>query len=113
MTIYSDGTAVSQPYKELYSKISVVNVGLGLDIYFNRFLGTHALYNRFQTVLTPTVYGQFFKADIYDKVNDTDSPMELPTENVVYRFGRSREFPLSYRFRLGPATKEQLTVDDR
>ena len=50
MTIYSDGTAVSQPYKELYSKISVVNVGLGLDIYFNRFLGTHALYNRFQTV---------------------------------------------------------------
>lgn len=71
MTIYSDGTAVSQPYKELYSKISVVNVGLGLDIYFNRFLGTHALYNRFQTVLTPTVYGQFFKADICDKVNDT------------------------------------------
>ena len=48
MTAYSDGTDCSRPYKELYSKISVVNIGLGLDIYFNRFLGVRALYSRFQ-----------------------------------------------------------------
>jgi len=113
MTVYSDGTDCSRPYKELYSKISVVNIGLGLDIYFNRFLGVRALYSRFQAVLTPTVYGQFFKAGIYNKATDTRFSNGTTRPNTVSRLRRSLEFPLSYRFRLESTTEEQLAVDDR
>ncbi len=71
MTLYADGTDTSLPYGELYSKISVVNAGLGLDIHLNRLFSRSAVSSRFQAVLTPTVYGQFFSADVYNKVNNT------------------------------------------
>lgn len=70
MTLYSAGTDTSLSYDELYSKISVVNVGLGLNLYLNRLFGIQAVHNRFQVVLTPAVYGQFFTTEIFRKTDD-------------------------------------------
>ena len=105
MTAYSDGTDCSRPYKELYSKISVVNIGLGLDIYFNRFLGVRALYSRFQAVLTPTVYGQFFKADIYNKATDTRFSNGITRPNTV---SLGLGGALSFRYRIASDWSLQL-----
>ena len=105
MTAYSDGTDCSRPYKELYSKISVVNIGLGLDIYFNRFLGVRALYSRFQAVLTPTVYGQFFNADIYNKATDTRFSNGITRPNTV---SLGLGGALSFRYRIASDWSLQL-----
>lgn len=105
MTVYSDGTDCSRPYKELYSKISVVNIGLGLDIYFNRFLGVRALYSRFQAVLTPTVYGQFFKAGIYNKATDTRFSNGTTRPNTV---SLGLGGALSFRYRIASDWSLQL-----
>ena len=87
------------------SKISVVNIGLGLDIYFNRFLGVRALYSRFQAVLTPTVYGQFFKADIYNKATDTRFSNGITRPNTVF-LGLGGA--LSFRYRIASDWSLQL-----
>ena len=105
MTVYSDGTDCSRPYKELYSKISVVNIGLGLDIYFNRFLGVRALYSRFQAVLTPTVYGQFFNAGIYNKATDTRFSNGTTRPNTV---SLGLGGALSFRYRIASDWSLQL-----
>lgn len=105
MTLYSAGTAVSRPYKELYSGISVVDVGLGLDIHLNRLFGTRAVDNRFQAVLTPAVYGQFFHADLYNKVND-EKFSDGTTKPRTLSLGLGGA--LSFRYRIASAWSLQL-----
>lgn len=70
MTFYTGEAKTLLPYETLYSKISVLNTGFGIDIHLNRFFGRSAVSTRFQAILTPTVYGQFFSADLYNKVNN-------------------------------------------
>ena len=76
-----------------------------MDIYFNRFLGVRALYSRFQAVLTPTVYGQFFKADIYNKATDTRfSNGTIRPNTVSLGLGGA----LSFRYRIASDWSLQL-----
>lgn len=70
MTLYWHGTDSSLPYGELYSRISLVNVGLGVDVNVNRLFSRNAAAHRFTVWMSPTVYGQFFNTDIYKQADD-------------------------------------------
>ena len=72
---------------------------------FNRFLGVRALYSRFQAVLTPTVYGQFFKADIYNKATDTRFSNGITRPNTV---SLGLGGALSFRYRIASDWSLQL-----
>lgn len=96
MTLYDNGTDTSLPYGELYSKISVVNTGLGLNIYLNRFFGSRAVDSHFQAVLAPTIYGQLFNADIYNKVDNTKYSDGTTKPNTI-SFGLGGSISLHYR----------------
>lgn len=70
MTWYVPQGQTMQCYSDLYSKVSLVNVGLSLDVNINRIFGKQAAERRFTAWVSPTVYGQFFSADIYTKADD-------------------------------------------
>lgn len=69
MTWYMPQGQAMQRYGDLYSKVSLVNVGLSLDVNINRIFGKQAAEHRFTAWVSPTVYGQFFSADIYTKAD--------------------------------------------
>lgn len=69
MTWYVPQGQTMQRYGDLYSKVSLVNVGLSLDVNINRIFGKQAAEHRFTAWVSPTVYGQFFSADIYTKAD--------------------------------------------
>lgn len=71
MTWYVPQQQAMQRYCDLYSKVSFVNVGLSLDVNMNRIFSDRAAEHRFTVWVSPTVYGQFFKADIYTKSDDS------------------------------------------
>lgn len=71
MTWYVPQQQAMQRYGDLYSKVSLVNVGLSLDVNMNRIFSKRAAEHRFTVWVSPTVYGQFFKADIYTKSDDS------------------------------------------
>lgn len=64
MTWYVPHDEPMKKYSELNSKVSLINVGLSLDVNINRFFGEEAAKNRFTAWVSPTVYGQFFFSDI-------------------------------------------------
>ena len=70
MTWYVPQQQVMQRYGDLYSKVSLVNVGVSLDVNMNRIFSKQAADHRFTVWVSPTVYGQFFSADIYTKTGD-------------------------------------------
>ena len=70
MTWYVPQQQAMQRYSDLYSKVSLVNVGLSLDVNLNRIFSDRAAEHRFTVWVSPTVYGQFFSADIYTKADD-------------------------------------------
>lgn len=57
-------------YERLYSRISVANVGLSLDIDLNRIFSRKAASHRFNVWVSPTLYGQFFSSKVFTKIND-------------------------------------------
>lgn len=67
MTWYVPQAQDMRSYKDLYAKVSLVNVGLGLDVNLNRIFGKKAAERRFTVWLSPAVYAQFFDADVYTK----------------------------------------------
>lgn len=60
MTWYVPQEQTMQRYGDLYSKVSLVNVGLSLDVNINRIFGKQVVGHRFTVWVSPTVYGQFF-----------------------------------------------------
>ena len=70
MTWYVPQEQAMQRYGDLYSKVSLVNAGLSLDVNINRIFSKRAAEHRFTAWISPTVYGQFFSADIYTKEGD-------------------------------------------
>ena len=64
MTWYVPQAEPMKKYSELNSKVSLINVGLSLDVNINRFFGEEAAKNRFTAWVSPTVYGQFFFSDV-------------------------------------------------
>ena len=69
MTWYVPQQQAMQRYGDLYSKVSLVNVGLSLDVNMNRIFSKRAAEHRFTVWVSPTVYGQFFSADICTKAD--------------------------------------------
>ncbi|MCD8182871.1 MAG: hypothetical protein LUE99_07005 [Bacteroides sp.] len=96
MTLYGHGTDASLAYGELYSQISVVSAGLGLDVYLNRLFGSRAADSRFQAILTPTVYGQFFSATLHDKLSD-EKFSDGSTKPATLSLGLGGALALRYR----------------
>ncbi len=70
MTWYVPQQQAMQRYGDLYSKVSLVNMGLSLDVNVNRIFSRQAAEHRFTVWVSPAVYGQFFKADVYTKADD-------------------------------------------
>lgn len=70
VTWYVPQQQVMQRYGDLYSKVSLVNVGLNLDVNINQIFSKQAANHRFTVWVSPTVYGQFFSADIYTKADN-------------------------------------------
>lgn len=105
ITLYAYETDTSLPYSALHSRISMLHIGLGLDINMNRLLGSRAIRNRFTVWLSPTVYGQFFNTDIY--VNDDERKFSDGTtkpSTISLGIGGA----LSFRYRLTPSLGLQL-----
>lgn len=105
MTLYSVGTDHSEAYGELYSRVSLVNLGLGVDVHLNRLLGSRATRGCFQAVLTPTLYGQFFSVDVFRKA-DGSRFSDGSTEPDAVSLGLGGA--LSLRYRIAPAWEVQL-----
>ena len=70
MTWYVPQQQGMQRYGDLYSKVSLVNMGLSFDVNLNRIFSRQAAEHRFTVWVSPAVYGQFFKADVYTKADD-------------------------------------------
>ena len=70
MTWYVPQQQAMQRYGDLYSKVSLVNMGLSFDVNLNRIFSRQAAEYRFTVWVSPAVYGQFFKADVYTKADD-------------------------------------------
>ena len=69
-TWYVPQQQAMQRYGDLYSVVSLVNVGLGLDVNLNRIFSKQASGHRFTVWVSPTVYGQFFSAHVCTKAAD-------------------------------------------
>lgn len=70
MTWYVPRQQTMERYGDLYSKVSLVNVGLSLDVNINRVFSKRAAVHRFTVWVSPAVYGQCFSTDVYTRVDD-------------------------------------------
>lgn len=69
MTHYTPQTG-EQAYKDLYSQVGVFSLGLSLDINANRIFYRDVTRHRFSVWVSPTIYGQAFNANVYEKSGD-------------------------------------------
>ena len=69
MTHYTS-QAGAQAYKDLYSRVGVFSLGLSLDINANRIFYRDVTKHHFSVWVSPTIYGQAFKANVYEKSGD-------------------------------------------
>ena len=70
MTWYVPRQQTLERYGDLYSKVSLVDVGLSLDVNVNRVFSKRAAAHRFTAWVSPAVHGQFFSANVYTRVDD-------------------------------------------
>lgn len=96
MTWYIPGTQPLMPYKDLYSNIHSVNIGLGLDINVNRIFWKDISGHRFTAWISPAVYGQFFHADIHSK-SDGSRYSDGTTQPAEFSLGLGGSVSLRYR----------------
>ena len=71
MTWYVPQQQTMSRYADLYSDVSLFNLGLSLDVNVNRLFSKSALNHRFTVWISPAVYGQFFSSDIHAKADDS------------------------------------------
>lgn len=95
MTHYTSASG-TEAYDNLYSKISVVNVGLSLDVNVNRIFSNKAYKHRCNVWVSPTVYGQFFSNDIYAMKNDVQFS-DGTTKPDVLSLGLGGSLSVRYR----------------
>ncbi|MDD5865425.1 MAG: hypothetical protein PUD07_02910 [bacterium] len=100
MTWYVPQGQAMQHYGDLYSKVSLVNAGLSLDVNINRIFSKRAAEHRFTVWVSPTVYGQFFSADIYTKEGDKRYSNGT-TEPDKFSLGLGGALSLRYRVTRG------------
>lgn len=93
------------PYAELYSRISVVNVGLALDINVNCIFSRNAARHRFNVWVSPTLYGQFFASKVFDRAdarfdNGANGPKSFSVGlggSLTLRYDVSRSVALQFK----------------
>lgn len=71
MTWYVPQQQAMSRYADLYSDVSLFNLGLSLDVNVNRLFSKSALKHRFTVWMSPAVYGQFFSSDIHVKADNS------------------------------------------
>lgn len=71
MTWYVPQQQAMSRYADLYSDVSLFNLGLSLDVNVNRLFSKSALKHRFTVWISPAVYGQFFSSDIHVKADNS------------------------------------------
>lgn len=105
MTYYTPQSTTTAKYNDLYSKISLVNIGLGVDVNINRIFSKNCEHHFLTLLVSPTVYGQFFSADVYKKTDDSKfSDGTTKPKSLSLGLGGA----VSLRFRLSRALNLQL-----
>ena len=96
MTWYVPQQQTMSRYADLYSDVSLFNLGLSLDVNVNRLFGKTALKHRFTVWISPTVYGQFFSSDIHAKA-DNSLYSDGSTSPSKISFGLGGALTMRYR----------------
>ncbi|MCD8184860.1 MAG: porin family protein [Bacteroides sp.] len=96
MTLYGNATDASLPYRALYSRISLVNIGLGLDMNLNRLFSKRVEQHRFTVWASPTVYGQMFDTSIR-RVDGDSRFSDGNTKPATFSLGLGGAMSLRYR----------------
>lgn len=71
MTWYVPQQQAMSRYADLYSDVSLFNLGLSFDVNVNRLFSKSASKHRFTVWISPAVYGQFFSSDINAKADNS------------------------------------------
>ncbi len=96
MTWYVPQQQTMSRYADLYSDVSLFNLGLSLDVNVNRLFSKTALKHRFTVWISPTVYGQFFSSDIHAKA-DNSLYSDGSTSPSKISFGLGGALTMRYR----------------
>lgn len=96
MTWYVPQQQAMSRYADLYSDVSLFNLGLSLDVNVNRLFSKNALKHRFTVWISPTVYGQFFSSDIHAKA-DNSLYSDGSTSPSKISFGLGGALTMRYR----------------
>lgn len=104
-TYYTPQSFTTETYGNLYSRISVVSVGLSLDVNLNRIFSRNAQRHRFTVWVSPAVYANLFNAEIRTKAGDrlfsdgtaSDASLSLGVGGAV-----------TLRYRVSPGIELQL-----
>lgn len=95
MTYYSQQPD-ALPYADLYSKISSTNIGISCDLNVIGFFNPTGKIKGFSAVLSPTIYGQTFKANIFKK-DDNIKFSNGATKPKGLSFGLGGSISLRYK----------------
>lgn len=96
MTWYVPQQQAMSRYADLYSDVSLFNLGLSLDVNVNRLFSKNALKHRFTVWISPAVYGQFFSSDIHAKA-DNSLYSDGSTSPSKISFGLGGALTMRYR----------------
>lgn len=96
MTWYVPQQQTMSRYADLYSDVSLFNLGLSLDVNVNRLFSKNALKHRFTVWISPAVYGQFFSSDIHAKA-DNSLYSDGSTSPSKISFGLGGALTMRYR----------------
>lgn len=96
MTWYVPQQQAMSRYADLYSDVSLFNLGLSFDINVNRLFSKSALKHRFTVWISPAIYAQFFSSDIHVKA-DNSLYSNVSTSPSKISFGLGGALTMRYR----------------
>jgi outer membrane protein OmpA-like peptidoglycan-associated protein len=102
-TYYVSQTKTTAAYSSLYSKISELSFGLGVDVNLLRLLTSNPN-RRFAILLTPTAWVQKYSTDVYKKSDDSKYTDGTMKQNWHFALGGS----LALRYRASKNIDLQL-----
>lgn len=105
MTWYVPQQQAMSRYADLYSDVSLFNLGLSFDINVNRLFSKSALKHRFTVWISPAIYAQFFSSDIHVKAdNSLYSNVSISPSKISFGLGGA----LTMRYRINNSFDLQL-----
>lgn len=104
MTYYVGQAFPTWAYKDIYSKVQYINIGLQANINLNNLFSTVPRERRWTVLLSPAIYMQHFSPDLYVKADknrlkggSTDKLNIGLGGNLALRYNASRLFDLQLR----------------